>query len=65
MNPLTQAWGPLLGEHQPDWLALYRDIHQHPELSMQETRTAGLVDQRLRATLTAAAAWLCQPTKHA
>lgn len=49
MNPLTQAWGPLLKAHRPDWLALYRDIHAHPELSMQETRTAGLVEQRPRA----------------
>ena len=28
--------------------ALYRDIHQHPELSHQEKRTAGLVADRLR-----------------
>ena len=28
---------------------LYRDVHQHPELSHQETRTAGLVAERLRA----------------
>jgi hippurate hydrolase len=27
---------------------LYRDVHQHPELSHQETRTAGLVAARLR-----------------
>src|SRR3954471_15119201 len=27
---------------------LYRDVHQHPELSHQETRTAGLVADRLR-----------------
>jgi amidohydrolase len=27
---------------------VYRDIHQHPELSHQETRTAGLVADRLR-----------------
>src|SRR3954468_21604531 len=26
---------------------LYRDIHQHPELSMQEHRTAGKADERL------------------
>jgi len=27
---------------------LYRDVHEHPELSHQETRTAGLVADRLR-----------------
>jgi amidohydrolase len=29
--------------------ALYRDVHEHPELSHQEERTAGLVVDRLRA----------------
>src|SRR6202047_1113843 len=33
----------------PDLEALYKDIHSHPELSMQETRTAGLGADRLRA----------------
>jgi amidohydrolase len=33
----------------PDLEALYKDIHSHPELSMQETRTAGLAAERLRA----------------
>jgi amidohydrolase len=33
----------------PDLEALYKDIHAHPELSMQETRTAGLAAERLRA----------------
>jgi amidohydrolase len=28
---------------------LYKDIHSHPELSMQETRTAGIVAKRLKA----------------
>src|SRR5437763_16706423 len=32
---------PALGE-------LYRDLHRHPELSMQEHRTAGIVAQHLR-----------------
>lgn len=27
----------------------YRDLHQHPELGMQETRTAGIVSERLTA----------------
>jgi hippurate hydrolase len=34
----------------PDLEALYRDIHSHPELSMQETRTAGLAAERLRTS---------------
>jgi amidohydrolase len=29
---------------------LYKDIHSHPELSMQEHRTAGLAAERLRAS---------------
>jgi len=33
----------------PDIEALYKDVHAHPELSMQETRTAGLAADRLRA----------------
>jgi amidohydrolase len=38
-----------LGRLIPDLEALYKDVHAHPELSMQETRTAGLVADRLRA----------------
>jgi len=34
----------------PDLADLYKDVHSHPELSMQETRTAGLAADRLRAT---------------
>lgn len=33
----------------PDLAALYKDVHSHPELSMQETRTAKLAADRLRA----------------
>jgi len=33
----------------PDLEALYKDVHSHPELSMQETRTAQLAADRLRA----------------
>ncbi len=32
-----------------DLESLYKDVHSHPELSMQETRTAGLAADRLRA----------------
>ena len=32
----------------PDLEAFYKDLHSHPELSMQETRTAGLAAGRLR-----------------
>lgn len=47
----TRASDPVLA-HLPDLLpeleALYTDVHAHPELSMQETRTAGLAAKRLR-----------------
>ena len=33
----------------PELETLYKDVHSHPELSMQETRTAGLAAGRLRA----------------
>jgi len=33
----------------PDLRLLYTDIHAHPELSMQETRTGGVAAERLRA----------------
>ena len=32
----------------PDLERFYKDVHAHPELSMQETRTAGLAADRLR-----------------
>lgn len=32
-----------------DLVAFYRDLHEHPELSFQEERTAALVAERLRA----------------
>ncbi len=38
-----------LNDLLPDLEALYTDVHAHPELSMQETRTAGLAADRLRA----------------
>ncbi len=31
------------------WAELYRDLHAHPELSFAETRTAGIVAERLTA----------------
>jgi metal-dependent amidase/aminoacylase/carboxypeptidase family protein len=32
----------------PDLEALYKDVHSHPELSMQETRTAGLAPPAMK-----------------
>src|SRR5581483_10115105 len=32
----------------PELESLYKDVHAHPELSMQESRTAGLAADRLR-----------------
>src|SRR4051812_2723328 len=52
MNAATTPTDPILGRLDqllPDLKALYTDIHAHPELSMQETRTSRLAADRLRA----------------
>jgi amidohydrolase len=38
-----------LGTLLPDLESVYKDIHSHPELSMEESRTAGIAAGRLRA----------------
>src|ERR1700730_7565254 len=43
-EPILKNLGRLL----PDLESLYKDLHSHPELSMQETRTAGLAADWLR-----------------
>ncbi len=52
MNTKSQDTNPILAglpSVMPDLEALYKDVHAHPELSMQETRTAGIAAERLRA----------------
>ena len=34
--------------HLPDWQAIRRDIHAHPELGLEEVRTAAIVAAKLR-----------------
>ena len=43
----TEMLAPL-DKMLPDLEAIYKDIHAHPELSMQETRTAGIAADHLR-----------------
>jgi len=38
-----------VAHHLPDLIAVRRDIHAHPELGMEEARTAALVAERLRS----------------
>lgn len=47
MTNLIEAVAPDIGALLPELENLYRDIHQHPELSMQEFRTAALVAERM------------------
>jgi amidohydrolase len=53
MNPATATASQVvlnnLASLIPDLEAFYKDLHAHPELSMQEVRTAGLAADRLRA----------------
>ncbi|MGO4408959.1 MULTISPECIES: M20 family metallopeptidase [unclassified Brevundimonas] len=49
-DPATEALNRLLAELNdllPTLEAAYKDVHSHPELSMQETRTAGLAAKHL------------------
>jgi len=48
-RPLDQKIAALAAELAPGLIALRRDIHEHPELSLQETRTASLVADGFRA----------------
>jgi amidohydrolase len=51
MSVATASDSVLRGLHDglDDLEALYKDIHGHPELSLQETRTAGVAADRLKA----------------
>ncbi|MGY0492065.1 amidohydrolase [Streptomyces sp. WG-D5] len=44
----TPATATTLDSLLPSLRELYRDLHAHPELSLQETRTAGIAAARLR-----------------
>jgi len=45
---LAQELNQAVRQDMPELLALYRDLHQHPELSLQETRSAGLMAAEAR-----------------
>lgn len=49
VGALSQAIRERVAAVAPEIETLYRDLHAHPELSMQETRTAGIVAERMRA----------------
>src|SRR5947207_6468206 len=48
---------PLADAELPSLLAIYKDIHAHPELSGHEERTSALIAKELRAAG-------CQVTEH-
>ena len=49
MGPAAGDFDSRIRDLLPDLERVYTDIHAHPELSMQETRTAGIAADRLRA----------------
>ena len=53
LNPKKTSVSDTMVTHINDLLptleSFYTDVHAHPELSMQETRTASLAAERLRA----------------
>jgi hippurate hydrolase len=44
----AQQLNQAIRQDMPELMNLYRDLHQHPELSMQETRSAGLLAAEAR-----------------
>jgi amidohydrolase len=46
---MRQRIDAIASEIRPQLVATRRDLHQHPELGFRETRTAGIVADRLRA----------------
>jgi len=48
-NPLLSAIGDSVDALTPELVELRRDLHAHPELSREETRTTMVVSQRLAA----------------
>jgi amidohydrolase len=49
MPNLVETVAPAIGALLPELETIYKDLHQHPELSMQEFRTASLVAERMKA----------------
>jgi hippurate hydrolase len=49
MNALTAALEPVYAGIAPGLLEIYKDLHRHPELSMQEQRTAGIAADYIEA----------------
>jgi amidohydrolase len=49
MEALLRAFEPRIRDLLPDLESVYTDLHAHPELSMQEKRTAGIAASRLGA----------------
>ncbi len=49
MSKTLLAWADEIRKRQEGLLALRRDFHKHPELSLRETRTAEIIAERLRA----------------
>ncbi|OYW30678.1 MAG: peptidase M20, partial [Methyloversatilis sp. 12-65-5] len=45
-HPLVEA----LGDRHARWTSIRRDLHAHPELAYEETRTAAIVARTLRAS---------------
>jgi len=48
MNPLTDALAAAVPGLLADLEAIYQDLHRHPELSMQEVRTAAIAAEAMR-----------------
>ena len=49
MDNSIAAMKKIVRDNEPDWIALRRDIHRHPETGWFEMRTSAIIHQRLAA----------------
>ena len=47
MRESVAAMKKIVRENEPDWIALRRDIHRHPETGWLEMRTSAVIHKRL------------------
>ena len=48
LKPIVDAVTRSMDVSLPEWVALYKDLHSHPEISLEEFRTAAKLAELIR-----------------